>query len=301
MNNTLPEHILVTKEQCNQGGAGMAELYKKFYFERKEKYPVEGELSGKAEFAVRSLIDNGYAVVRGAIETEKINALKDELASLIGQSKFLGQNNEYFIQINQPMLRSKCAFDLAFSSIVREISTGYYGVVPSIGTTNLRRSLVNVKKDHNFNKHGNLFFHYDNNSPWFLKFFFYLNDVELSDGPFVYVQGSHREKIKHWWRSKRYSDEMVESLYGTDRIKYLTAKAGDLIVANTRGIHKGLKTVNNHRDMLTVNLVMHPEISSSRWTKITDDHPPGAQSVSKEWVEALPEEAKPFADYLIKK
>ena len=99
--NELPEHIIVTKEQCNQGGAGMAELYKKFYFERKIMYPNPPVPDTTALVAAKDLVEKGYTVVENAVDKSKIDALKNELSSLIGQSKHLGQNNNYFIQINQ--------------------------------------------------------------------------------------------------------------------------------------------------------------------------------------------------------
>ena len=296
----FPNHLPVNKGECNQGGQGMADLYKKYYFERLERYSVPPLPKNDASvLAVNDLRQKGYTVMKNAIEKEKIAKLKEEFETLILNEENRGKDNEYFIQIRQPLLCSKQALDVAFSPLVREVSTLFYGATPAIGTMNFRRSLVNDLNQHNFNNYGNLFFHYDNNSPWFLKFFFYLNDVSVDGGPFVYVEGSHRQKIVNWERSKRYSDENIKELYGEDRIKYLTANVGDVVIANTRGIHKGLKTKNDPRTMLTVNVVIHPEISNQRWNKIHEDK--GRFYIKKEWYDQLSDEEKPFADYLLQK
>ncbi len=304
MNNKrdLPKHLRVTGHECNQGGHKMKEIYKQYYFQRKEKYPnLAPPTLPWTKPAVESLKWDGYAVMRGAADIEMVSRLKEEFDRMIRENENLGKASEYFIQVKNPLLVCKPAMDLALSPIVREVSTEYYEAQPSIGTLNLRRSLQNNLTDHNFLKYGNLFFHYDNNSPWFLKFFFYLNDVDQSGGPFVFVQGSHLDKndrIPHWRHSKRYSDKKIEQTFGADRIKYLTAKAGDVIVANTRGIHKGLKVEGKDRNMLTVNLLIHPEISNQRWDLLDTDF--GRFAMNKEWFNELPENVKPFADFLIK-
>ena len=299
--NKFPNHLPVDGHECNQGGQGMADLYKKYYFERLEKYPdIEAPKDNSSVLAVHSLREKGYAIMKNAIDKDKIASLKEEFEKLILNEEALGKDNEYFIQIKQPLLHSKQALDVAFSPLVREVSTLFYGAVPAIGTMNFRRSLVNNLNQHNFNTYGNLFFHYDNNSPWFLKFFFYLNDVDIDGGPFVYVEGSHKQKIKNWQFSKRYSDEVIEKLYGKERIKHLTANVGDVVIANTRGIHKGLKTRTDPRTMLTVNVVIHPEINGAAyWNQLESDR--GRFHIKKEWYEQLSEEEKPFADYLLQK
>ena len=78
----------------------------------------------------------------------------------------------------------------------------------------------------------------------------------------------------------------------------MTAKAGDVIVANTRGIHKGLKVEGKDRNMLTVNLLIHPEISNQRWDLLDTDF--GRFAMNKEWFNELPEDIKPFTDFLNK-
>ena len=51
----------------------------------------------------------------------------------------------------------------------------------------------------------------------------------------------------------------IESVYGEERVVYLTAEVGDVLVADTTGFHRGTKVLGHDRSMLTVNYVLHPE------------------------------------------
>ena len=87
------------------------------------------------------------------------------------------------------------------------------------------------------------------------KAFLYLADVGEEQAPFVYLKGSHNENME--WRKRK---ELEYYIYGRhkgsygyfvpDEVNYIiekynlekivcTAKAGSLIIADTRGLHKG--------------------------------------------------------------
>jgi Phytanoyl-CoA dioxygenase (PhyH) len=88
---------------------------------------------------------------------------------------------------------------------------------------------------------------------WKLRFkaFLLLQDVSEDQAPFVYVVGSHREER---WRRRRdwayqhreaagsvlrpQQVERIRRHYGYEE-RVVTGRAGDLILANTRGIHRG--------------------------------------------------------------
>ena len=108
--NKFPNHLPVNREECNQGGQGMADLYKKYYLERLEKYPDPDLQNNESSvLAVHSLREKGYAVMRNAIDKDKIVSLREEFEKLIQNEEALGKDNEYFIQIKQPLLQSKQA------------------------------------------------------------------------------------------------------------------------------------------------------------------------------------------------
>jgi hypothetical protein len=106
-------------------------------------------------------------------------------------------------------------------------------------------------------------FHRDFNSPVkLIKFFTYLNDVDESNGPLTFVEGSNRQMPSepHWSTHHRWPTQQIEELYGKERIKHLTANYGDLLIATTIGFHRGLPLKTGQRLMLTLNYVIHSEL-----------------------------------------
>lgn len=82
-------------------------------------------------------------------------------------------------------------------------------------------------------------YHYDLNHLNFIKAFVYLTDVDETNGPHCYVRGSHREKPDAIMRDGRVSDDEIAEHYAPEDILELTGKRGTLIIADTRGFHKG--------------------------------------------------------------
>jgi len=62
-----------------------------------------------------------------------------------------------------------------------------------------------------------------------------------------------------WDQKARYDDTEIADIYGAEAIVRCYAKAGDVILANTTGFHRGEKPVNNNRGILIVNYCLHPE------------------------------------------
>lgn len=79
-----------------------------------------------------------------------------------------------------------------------------------------------------------------------VKVFVYVRDVPEGAGPLSYVVGSHtkqgrRVNLPATWDGVGYriSDEDVESAYGADSIASVPGKAGTVVFADTRGLHRG--------------------------------------------------------------
>lgn len=86
-------------------------------------------------------------------------------------------------------------------------------------------------------------YHFDMDRLKWLKFFFYITDVEVDNGPHAFIRGTHkRGSIPYRFLKKGYarlSDSEVFSFYDKkDEIIY-TAPRGTIIAEDTRGLHKG--------------------------------------------------------------
>jgi len=185
--------------------------------------------------------------------------------------------------ISEPMVNCKTTIELAFHEMLFDIAYQYLDCVPGVGGMNLRKSFAN-----NLSEFDTLFFHVDPNSPKFLKFFFYLNEVDENGGPFCYVRGSHKKRFKGWQKKYRWTSDEIAEIYGKENILNLTANVGDIIVADTNGFHRGTKVSSCDRSMLTIDYVIHTEF---------DGKQPGFK-ISQSDVQRLSEKQRAAADFL---
>lgn len=97
-----------------------------------------------------------------------------------------------------------------------------------------------------------------------LKFIVYLTDVSDENGPFEYLQKSHRKSHKIKDLMLRFRQDNIRRYVDKDfqnSIKML-GNAGDLIIADTSGIHRGSPIREGERIALT-NYLSHRPFSKS--------------------------------------
>ena len=82
-------------------------------------------------------------------------------------------------------------------------------------------------------------FHFDLDRIKFMKFFFYITDVDSETGPHCFVKGSHGKLPKAINRDGRFEDDEIEKIYGKDNLLELCGKRGSIMAVDTRGFHKG--------------------------------------------------------------
>ncbi|MBW4673189.1 MAG: phytanoyl-CoA dioxygenase family protein [Desmonostoc geniculatum HA4340-LM1] len=96
-------------------------------------------------------------------------------------------------------------------------------------------------------------FHYDIDDYRFLKFFFYLTDVDDRSGPHVCVRGSHKKKKwSHLWLRKRETDQDIIDYYGSESLVKICGKAGFGFVEDPLSFHKGITP--SHQDRLILQI-----------------------------------------------
>jgi hypothetical protein len=69
----------------------------------------------------------------------------------------------------------------------------------------------------------------------------------------------HVRKFSGWRNKYRWDSAEIERIYGGDRVEFITASKGDIIVADTTGFHRGVKPLGADRSMLTVDYLAHEE------------------------------------------
>ena len=77
--------------------------------------------------------------------------------------------------------------------------------------------------------------------------------MNLSNGAHVFVQGSHIDLNKSFHGDGRFDDNLVAQTY-PNASKTFSAKAGDILIVDTIGLHKGLPVRCGHRDLIQFTL-----------------------------------------------
>ncbi|MGV0028822.1 hypothetical protein [Phormidesmis priestleyi] len=132
------------------------------------------------------------------------------------------------------------------------IAAAYLGVKPVHVSTRLWWSLATEASEHDRRKAAQMF-HYDLDDYRFLKFFFYLTDVDLTTGPHICVLGSHRHKrFMHELFRKRFSDAAILQYYDAEKVIKICGNAGFGFVENTLCFHKGEPPLRGDRLMLQI-------------------------------------------------
>lgn len=86
-------------------------------------------------------------------------------------------------------------------------------------------------------------YHCDINDYKTVKFFFYLTDVDIGNGPHTYIQGSHQNRS--WWhqvlgqRCANVPDNNLIQRYSTKKVKVITGPEGYGFAGDPYCLHKG--------------------------------------------------------------
>lgn len=100
-------------------------------------------------------------------------------------------------------------------------------------------------------------FHYDLNDYRSLKFFFYITDVDLTNGPHVCVRGSHTKKsLLHRLLNRRHFDKPIIDYYGPDKVFPIYGQAGFGFVEDTFCFHKGAPPQDRERLILQIEFAI---------------------------------------------
>jgi len=96
-------------------------------------------------------------------------------------------------------------------------------------------------------------YHYDNEGPGFLKFFFFLTDVEVGTGAHYFMVGTHPHiKPKSFAKAAIYKEEDIHRCYGRDKEIIVRGPAGTVLAEDTSGFHRGSILERNHRLLMQI-------------------------------------------------
>ncbi|MCY9826430.1 phytanoyl-CoA dioxygenase family protein [Vibrio chagasii] len=202
--------------------------------------------SNESQSYIKEIESQGYALIPSYFSQEKCKHLRTIIDDLIDSSETnvlrddLGADSRiYFCEsLNE-------SFKEFYSDpFIREMLYMYTGIKEPVGMLLAARILPVAG---NMGSGGG--WHRDSPVTQQFKAIVYLNDVSTSNGPFQYIKESHLKKktilayFKNIFRPKQYrfseSDINAYNKAFSTKITELTGNAGDLIFADTKGLHTG--------------------------------------------------------------
>jgi hypothetical protein len=188
--------------------------------------------------AVEAFLDFAANNPVGANRDPELGFQPDRLSTAqaaLGRNILIGQ---YFnVRRDCPVARS-----LADDPVLRWIAARYLRTIPRLIGVNLWWSYPVVSSLEERNQAAQMF-HYDLDDFKFIKFFFYLTNVDEHSGPHVVIKGTHRRKTfkstLDRLKVRRYTDQEISAAYPGDRILPIVGPAGTGFAEDTLAIHKG--------------------------------------------------------------
>lgn len=216
---------------------------------------------------LQQLNDLGYALVPNAISKDTVHEILEFSLQTKGNTRNMdsgtGFEKNLFFDRNDPktvrfdyepdeILKSPLIQNLVCDPVILDIAQEYLGALPVFDFVAM---WWHVKSD-SPDKEAAQYFHFDMDRLRWIKFFFYITDVNKDSGPHMFVPKSHRDgALPFKLRSKGYtrlSDEEVTQYFHHDTWKEFTGQSGTMIVEDTRGLHKGKHV--NHGDRLVFQI-----------------------------------------------
>jgi hypothetical protein len=237
-----------------------------FMNKKRRKAP---DLSREERRWLHELEVQGYCVINGFWSMEKAGDMKIKLEAYLREGRNMdfecgaymrfrdntgtddGVRRIYHVDKLVPELS-----EFRFNALISRISEAYYGFPFHSG------SLV---FQHNLQSTANTRFHHID---WFgkqFKPFLYLDDVDEGNGPFTYIKRSHRSHILRLKKqllgnetgsSTSFDEHDVASVIHNE-VK-ICGKAGTLILADVRGLHRGSPQSERSRSILVNYMYPNP-------------------------------------------
>lgn len=213
------------------------------------------------EQVVNDIKENGYYVFDHKLPDQMIDSIYNYAKStpcsyLTTNRKGSGYSDETIIFnesdpispryefTQQQILECEALQKLVFDPSILAVAQGYLGTKPLLDLLAMWWSAPfhGVAKSE-----AAQMYHFDLDRIKFIKFFFYITDVDTNTGPHCYVRKSHKRLPPSLLKDGRLTDAEVESAFGKENMIELCGKRGNIMAVDTRGLHKGKDLISGKR------------------------------------------------------
>ncbi len=200
------------------------------------------------------LQENPYKTRNGTFSYISQGQLEDPNFKLKRQASIVSVANPFLVFPNLA--------DIVLHKKILDAAVAYFQAMPMLSYVKITQSFANNLPDFDTQ-----YWHFDSGAKKIFKVLIYLNDVDREGGPFSYVTTSNSKRFRGWNLKSRFTDMDVVKNYTEGNMYVCEGKVGDVIFAETTGLHKGLKPISSDRSILIFNFTMHPEVGFP-WGKI---------------------------------
>lgn len=212
--------------------------------------------------------ENGFYIYKSYLSEKIVNKLVNLAENNLGNYAMdnlpIEQKKEMIFDRKDPkattflfnenlLLNNLLIQNIISDPLIISISQNYFKSLPMLAAVNMWWS-TNFKKEPD--KYAAQMYHFDLDGTKWLKFFFYLTDVNSLNGPHIFIKKSHKNNGIPWSLRKRgyerISDQEIHQYFSSDKICEFLGKKGDLIIEDSRGYHKGKPVVENDRLILEI-------------------------------------------------
>ena len=183
----------------------------------------------------------------GSLENQLYLSEKEDWERNNGQKLTIG---EYFYASEKcPILKA-----LKTDPLLLEIANKYFNHKSICVGTRLWWSFAKADDFQGRLKFGQELFHYDITGYQSLRFFFYITDVDLFDGPHVCIRGSHKKK-RFWHQLTLFvgrSDRAMIDYYGEENIIPIYGTSGFGFAEDPFCFHRGVPPIDQNRLVLQI-------------------------------------------------
>ena len=148
------------------------------------------------------------------------------------------------------LMKNKSLQKLSVNEFFLNISRNYFGSEPILSNIGIAITYPTNQPMSEFAQ----LYHFDLDRIKWLKFFIYLSDVSLEEGPHSYIEGTHKvlgkpyELVKKGY--KRITDEEFFRYVDKSKEKMVIGEKGTIFVGDSSAFHKGNNPKKNNRIML---------------------------------------------------
>lgn len=233
----------------------------------------------------------GFTVLSNVLDQESVVECRERLAAV--ECRTVSDRQEAAGRLAKPdmanpiaekytvpletLARDPLVVRLVQDTRLQDIAAGYLGVPPILDTVSAWFSFPSNAAS----SQAGQIFHFDLERVKWLKCFVFLTDTSIDNGAHVFVPGTHKDggiprSILNRGYS-RHSDERVADLLSREPV-LIEAKAGDVLIEDTRGLHKGLRVRSGYRAVVELQFASCLYGGRSSWQEFLREEVHGQSS-----------------------